>query len=390
MAAKAWIDEDGIHIPSYPEVLEDLQNEFRGIYGQDTYLEPDSQDGQLCAVFALRIYDCYTLAASVYNAYSPHTAQGVGLSSVVKVNGIRRDVASLSYVDLRLVGQAGTIITGGIAADEIGQRWFLPDSVTIPLTGEIEVTAWAETEGDRRAAPGEIKYIVTPVRGWQSVGNPAAARPGAPVENDARLRRRQAVSTMLPSSSIFDGTCGAVAQVPGVTRSRGYDNDTNDYDENGIPPHSICFVAEGGDTQAIGEVIAIKKGPGCGTYGNVPVLTYDLKGVPNIIQFYRPVIVDIAVHIRVRPLDGYLAVTGERILRNVFAYLQDMRIGDDLLISKLYTPINAAEPEQGKRTFDVLEINIGALGGTLAMANMPIAFNAAVACAMEDITIQEY
>jgi uncharacterized phage protein gp47/JayE len=390
MAVKAWIDEDGVHIPSYPEVLEDLKNEFRNIYGQDTYLEPDSQDGQLCAVFALRIYDCYTLAASVYNAYSPHTAQGVGLSSVVKVNGIRRQSSSYSHVALRLIGQAGTTITGGIVADEAGKRWLLPEAVAIPLSGEIKVTALAEQEGDVRAAPGEIIHIVTKVRGWQSVENPEAARPGAPVEHDALLRRRQAISTMLPSRSIFDGTAGAVAQVPGVSRSRGYENDTSRTDSNGIPPHSICFVVEGGDTQAIGEIIAIKKGPGCGTYGDVTVLTYDLKGVPSQIRFYRPTIVDVAVLIRIKPLDGYLAVTGERILWNVFAYLAELRIGDDLLLSKLYTPINAAEQEEGKRTFDVVEIRVGPRDGELAPQNMPIAFNAAVSCAMEDITLREY
>ena len=48
--ALATIDETGLHLPDYPTVLEDVKARFRGIYGDDLYLGPDSQDGQLCAV----------------------------------------------------------------------------------------------------------------------------------------------------------------------------------------------------------------------------------------------------------------------------------------------------------------------------------------------------
>ncbi len=392
MAVTAFIDEDGIHIPSYPEVLEDIRNEFRAIYGPDIYLEPDSQEGELCAVFSLRIYDCWTLAASVYNAYSPHTAQGVGLSSVVRVNGIRRQSASYSHVILRVIGQAGLTITNGIATDEAGQRWFLPEEVILPLEGEIEVTAWAEFEGEIRAAPGEVKNIATPVRGWHAVNNPGAARPGAPVETDAALRRRQAISTMLPSSSIFDGTCGAVAQIAGVSRSRGYENDTSVYDANGIPPHSISFVVEGGDTQEIGQIIAIKKGPGCGTHGDTAVQVYDVKGipVPGGIRFFRPVLMPLALVIRIRPLPGYLAATGAQIINNAYAYLNSHRIGDDVLLSKLYTPLNAADPDAEQRSFDVVEVLIGLKGGATLPANFAVPFNAAVFIEAADISLLEY
>jgi uncharacterized phage protein gp47/JayE len=390
MAISAYMDDTGIHVPSYPDVLEDLKNEFRAIYGPDVYLEPDSQEGALCAVFALRQYDCYTLAASVYNAYSPQTAQGVGLSSVVKTNGIRRHEADYSQIDLRIVGQAGTTITRGIASDEAEQRWLLPEVVVIPLAGEITVTAQAEDIGEIRAAPGEVNTIATPTRGWQAVTNPLAAVAGAPVETDAALRTRQRISTALPSRSIFDGTEGAVASLPGVTRSRGYENDTDVPDVNGIPPHSISFVVEGGDAQMIADTIAVKKGPGCGTYGSTLVNTADKWGTPSAIKFFRPAIVDVAVFVQIQPLQGYFAITGERIRQNIAAYINSLRIGDDILLSKLYSPINSAEPESGQRTFDVVSLAIGTAGGATAQANMDITFNEAAHCAVDDVTVQEY
>ena len=228
------------------------------------------------------------------------------------------------------------------------------------------------------------------MRGWQAVTNPQAALAGAPVETDARLRVRQSISTALPSSSIFDGTQGAVASLRGVSRSRGYENDTPVYDVNGIPPHSISFVVEGGDTQAIGDTIAVKKGPGCGTYGTTAVGTHDKHGTPCTISFFRPSIIDVAVEIRVKPLPGWLAGTGETIRQSVTEYLNALRIGDDILLSKLYTPINAAEPNPGQRTFDVVSLAIGQKGGAAVQANMDIPFNAAAFCLLEDVVVRDF
>ncbi len=80
---------------------------YRGIYGQDIYLGADSQDGQFMALLANAIHDCNGQTLSVYNAYSPSTAQGNGLSSVVKINGIRRKSATYSTCDFLCVGQVG-------------------------------------------------------------------------------------------------------------------------------------------------------------------------------------------------------------------------------------------------------------------------------------------
>ncbi len=206
----------------------------------------------------------------------------------------------------------------------------------------------------------------------------------------ARLRQRQKISTALPSLSILDGTKGALASLPGVTRSVVYENDTDLPDANGLPPHSISAVVEGGEAQAIADTLALKKGPGCGTHGDVAIITRDKHGSPAATRFFRPVIDDCGLFIRIRPLDGYLASTGWTVRRNVADYINGLPIGESVLLSKLFTPINAAEPDLARRTFDVLELRIGPKGGTLLAANMVVAFNHAAACSLDDVELQEY
>src|SRR5262245_35802631 len=113
------IDANGISAPLFTDVLVWLQEQYRSIYGSDVMLDADTQDGQWVAVVAQAIHDTNQTLVSTYNAYSPTFAQGAGLSSVVKINGIRRLSASYSMVDVLCVGQAGTDISGGVVGDNL-------------------------------------------------------------------------------------------------------------------------------------------------------------------------------------------------------------------------------------------------------------------------------
>lgn len=382
----AYIDASGYHYADYPTVLSYYKDQYRSIYGADIYLEPDSQDGQWLAIQAQAIYDCLALAGAVYNSFAPGTAIGVPLSRNVKINGIKRTVATYSVADVVIIGQVGTEIVDGQIEDINGNKWNLPASVVIPLTGTVTVTAVCAVKGSIRAASGSLTKIATPTRGWQSVSNPNDATAGEPVESDAELRAKQKVSTALPSLSVLDGTIGAVANVPGVTRYRGYDNDSNATDADGIPAHNISIVVEGGDVQAIGNAIAIKKTPGTPTYGDVSVNTYDRYGVINVIKFFRPVLPVIGVEITIDALQGYTTGYQDLIKAAVSDSINALAIGSDVLITKLYVPANLAGTQAGT-TFDITLIRIKKGAGAFGTVNLPIAFNEAAKCSPADITV---
>jgi len=380
------IDENGIFKPDYDDVLAYLAAEFRTIYGEDIYIDPDSQDGQMLAIFAAAIDDANAMAVQVYNAFSPSSARGVGLSSVVKINGIKRFVPSFSTVDLLITGQAGSTIVNGIAQDPAGAQWLLPASVTIPVDGDITVTATAKDAGALLAAPGTITTIGTPTRGWQTVTNPAEAVAGQPVELDATLRRRQTVSTALPSRTVFDGTIGAVASISGVTRWKGYENDTGVTDANGLPPHSISVVVLGGDATAIAQAIADKKGPGCATYGTTSVDITDEFGVTRAIKFYRPTTATIKVAVAVTAQAGFTTAIETAIKQAIVDWVNGLDIGEDVEFAEIYVPANL-NGDLARRTYKITGLTIAKNAGSPGSADLVVAFNEAPTATLTDITI---
>lgn len=389
----AQVTPAGISAPSYEDIVASLQASFRSIYGSDAYLESDSQDGQWIAVLAQAINDTNLTAIAVYNAFSPATAQGNGLASVVKINGLKKLEASKSTAPVLVVGQAGTTITNGVVADETGEKWDLPPSVTIPVGGQTTVTATAQNLGALTAEVGVINVISTPTRGWQSVTNTAAATPGAPVEGDATLRRRQALSTALPSKTVLDGIRGAVTNLAGVAACAVYENDTNVTNGIGLPANSVTVVVDGGDVQEVAQAIALKKTPGTGTYGTTEATVFDEMGVPSTIKFFERTLVTVTASITIKALPGYLSTTGEAVVSTVAAYIDDLGIGagNTAGAGKVFLwKVGAMAALMGsglEKTFEVQSVTLGRDGGALSAADVDIAFNEMPACAETDITL---
>lgn len=379
------VDETGIHAPPYADIFGNLQFLYRGIYGSDAYLEPDSQDGQWLAVLARAFSDANNMAIAVWNAFSPATARGVGLSSVVKINGLKRQDDSNSTVDIRCIGQAGATVMGGVVKDALGQQWKLR-SFIFPPGGDVIVSATATAAGALRAAPNTINQIVNPTRGWQSATNPSSANPGQPIEVDAQLRARQSVSTANDAVSPTEAVQGSLLALPGVTAAVPYENDTNATDANGLPPHSLAMVVAGGDAFAIAQVIQEKKTQGGATFGTTTEVVPDYAGVPRTINFFRPTIVTIQVEVTLTPLSGYTTSIGAQIQQAVADYVNSLKIGDDVILTRLYVPANLSNAAAGE-TFDVTLIRVGKNGGSLGTADIVVAFDEDATCVVTDVTV---
>lgn len=382
----ATVSAAGITAPAYADIYQSLQTSFQAIYGSDAYIDPDSQDGQLLAVFAQAISDCNDTSIDVWNKFGPATAVGVGLSSQVKINGISRGIATQGSVVLRVVGVVGSIIVDGIASDALNNQWVLPTPLVIPPAGQIDVTALAQVTGAVAGPIGTINQIVNPQLGWQSVTNPASASPGAPIETDAALRQRQTVSTALPSQTVLSGTTGAIAQLPGVTQVVVYENDTDSTNANGQTPHSIAAVVLGGVASDIAAAILAHKTPGAFTFGSTVVVVPDQYGIPYNIAFSVPTAVPLAIAITIKAYAGYTTAIGNQILASLVAYINGLGIGARSDIGRLYLPAQFYGGV-GSNTFDVNVLQQAIKPATPTAADITIAFNARATLALADITL---
>lgn len=381
------ITATGITAPTYPEILAELQSRFQAIYGTDIYIAADSQDGQFLAVLAQAIYDANQEMIAAYNSFNPTYAVGVGLSTLVKINGIARLVSSSSTAVGNVVGQAGTIIVNGSVKDDDGNIWDLPNPTNIPVGGLIAVTVTAQEQGDIQAATGTINTINTPTYGWQSFVSTSDAVPGNPVESDAELRLRQTSSTSLPALTPLGSMYGALANLAGVDRLALYENPTGAPDANGLPAHSICAVMDGGDTTEIAETIGQRKTPGAATYGTTTgTYTDPVTGIAYDIDFFALAPITIKVVITGTALTGYASTTATAIKEAVAAYISGLDIGQDVDYTRIWAPSYLNGSALGE-TYEITALTIAEGAGAPGVIDIPIAFNEAAVCLTTDVTV---
>lgn len=388
-----YIDKSGLHIPTYNDILDDMIEGMKKIYGSDIYLENDSADYQFLSILALKISDSYQAIQYAYNSRSPSTAVGAALDSVVKLNGIARKKAGYSACELVLSGIPFTEIKNGSVMDKTNVVWKLPPSVVIGSDGTVRTTATCSKPGAVSAEPGDITKIHTPTYGWKKVENKASAIPGNAIETDGELRQRQTISVSIPSQTMLDGTRGALRALSDINRVAVYENDTNlstadpNLNPHGFPPHSITCVVEGGDDHKIAETILYHKGIGCYTNGTTEIKVIDQNEYVNKIRFYRPDYIPIFVRVTLRKYTGYISSLESNVKLAIYNYLKSLEIGRDISISMLTGVVMACNPIISKPVFGIKEIKIGRESGQFQIADIDLSYKEVANPAYENIEV---
>ena len=334
-----YLDDTGLHVPTYLDIREYLLAGYRRIFGSDIYLGEDTQDYEMISLFAKALDDFSALAVDDYNARNPNYATATTLDLLLAINGIRRYPATYSTATLELTGSPETSLSAGmLARDQAGYSWRIPEAVTFDANGNATVSAVCTQAGAIAAVAGAISSIETPTTNWYTVTNPLAAVTGRNVETDAAVRARRAQSVALSASSTLDGIESALVNLDGVTHVTVRENNTNETDATtGLPAHSICALVQGGEDAEIGATVFRKKAPGIGTYGNTQIDYVDAYGNTNTVHFSRPQQTPVTVNVRLRAMSGW---DGDYMLANIRArlteYVGSVDIGDDLVVSMLW------------------------------------------------------
>lgn len=212
-----------------------------------------------------------------------------------------------------------------------------------------------------------ITSIQTPKTGWDAVTNPTAVVPGEDVETDEELRERFRQSKYIRATNILEALYSDLISLANVIEVQIYENDTDVVDSNGVPAHSFLPIILGGDPLEIAESIWENKPLGIRSYGNTTQTIYDSQGFPHEIGFERPNPVDIYIRMDLTTDSNYPQNGDDLIKSNLTS--TDFGIGDDVIYSRLYTPINSVPGHQ----VNSLEVSLD--GVTWNTNNISIPFN---------------
>ena len=354
------VTDEGFKRKRLDQIKLEKDDAVRGIFGPSIDLSAESPDGQINGSISESQSLLWEIAESSYNAFDPNKATKTTLSNLVQLNGISRFPATFSTTTLTLVGDAGTIIPqGSIVEEPVSKNQFSTDAeITIPIGGSITVEATALLSGVVIAAAGSISKIVTPITGWDSVTNLADAVEGSIEETDEALRTRRDTSFTLAAQNILDAMFAEVANVQGVISLIILENDTNSTDANGIPSHSFEVIVQGGDDTEIATAIYLNKPAGIGSFGSTTIVLKDSQGIDKFIKFQRPTEVSIYITINLTKFSDYPGNGDDLIKQAIVDYAEGrliqgrgFNVGDDVIYSELYTPINTIPGQQVNSLF---------------------------------------
>ena len=352
-------------------------------------LDPSTPDGLKLASDAEIFANLDELGQRAYNSKDPNKAKDVDLNIVSSLTGTIRSQGTPSNVELTLTGVAGTVILAGKLVESVvdGSQWSIDSNVTIGVGGTVSVTATCTINGATVASIGTITRIVDTVGGWQKVTNPTVATLGTNRQNDSSLRLERAKAVSRPGNAQVDNMLGEIFAVEGVRRAIVLENDTGVTDSNGLPEHSVAPIVDGGTNEDIAKAVFRKKNPGCklhaaGTSVTVPDVFDIYPSNARDITFSRPNYVDMIVSVTIQN-DGTLPNdTDERVKQAIIDYssgelvaaecgfnVLGFDIGEEVPVSRMYTPINQVIGVFGNSYITALTVN------TLTSGQVPIAFN---------------
>lgn len=366
-------------------------------------LDPSTPDGLKLAHDAEVFSALDETLQQAYNSKDPNKASGVDLDVIASLTGTSRSEGTASTVTgfvLSGVASPLTTVPAGTIFESVttGSRWTLDQQWTLDSSGQAVVDITCTEIGPIEADAGTITRIITTVPGLTSCNNPSPATPGTEIESDSSLRVKRATAVGRPGNNQIDSMLGEFYAVDGTRRVKVYENDTNSTDSNGLPPHSIAPIIDGGTDADVAMAIYTKKNPGvalyqAGTPVSVDVTSPTYPDNVKTIKFSRPKYVDMIITVTIKN-DGSLPSNTQDLIRDAFIEfaagglvpaefgfkVDGFDIGETVPYSTLYTPINKVIGQYGNSYVQTLTVN----GGT---TNVAIAFNELSRWTSSNITV---
>lgn len=222
----------------------------------------------------------------------------------ISINGIQYSYTSQSDDELEIIEGLGKIvnpdgymvtvnesnITLDISCEAVSRSGILVLSDNLTTASVTVLADFATIDYGKFIFPnGTVTVMITNISGFNEVENLIEPTYGRLQETDVELRHSYLSKSAIRSTRMIDSICSQlINNVPNVESATGYENDTDDTDEEGRPPHSVEIIVDGGDEAKIAAIILDKKAAGIQTYGEIAVNVATEYGDSVPINFNRP------------------------------------------------------------------------------------------------------
>lgn len=308
-------------------------------------LTPDSASGIVVSVVLPQDSSLYTISFSRSGAtkVASYTST-VGATKLAIINGLKASVDSSVpefVATVQLDGNLSLVPTDVFVATNFSTSLNL-GIVKVSKLGDVK----AQNTGPISQPVNTITQIQTSRLGWDSVTNPLAAVSGRLRETDEELRIRFRNTKFERAGNIVEAVYSALFSLDDVQQVYIDDNNTDVTNANGTPGHSFLVLVDGGTSVEIARAIWDNRGAGVASVGNTTVTITDKFGYQREIKFSRPTPVNIYIQLELTtdqnfPEDGY-----DQIREAIINYVDGLSIGQDVLYSRLYTPVNSVKGHQ--------------------------------------------
>ena len=146
-------------------------------------------------------------------------------------------------------------------------------------------------------------------------------------------------------------------------------------------------MVEGGEDQDVANAIFLRKGIGCGTYGNHTEQIIDDYGQTYDIKFSRVQYVDIDIEVNISRRSGYSASTPDEIAAAIVTYLEDFSIGTDLTTSIIWMVSQQVNADFRTPTFSITSVRAARHGQTKSTNDVVIGYDEVARGSLANIVV---
>ena len=380
MSDYQFITSRGVIIPDTSSLREQVENEFRDVFGQEIDLSPETPQGALVTMEVENRDAIVRNNAELANQINPDLAGGIFLDAIWALMGGQRRSATHSFLtNVEFTGVAQTLIPkGSLAETRAGDTFATTKVLIIGNDGVTKGDMRSVETGPVSCGAGELIRVASSVLGWETINNPTDAVLGRIAESDIRTRRRRRNTLAKNTVSVGEAITSALFDIEGVeslSYRENYTDTTKVIDGVSLVKHSIYVCVDGGANEEIAAALLRTKTVGAAYNGSETVaVTVPASGQLYQVKFDRPKEMTVFCRVTVRksPFDAQTLIPNavEKWADGETGSDNGLAVGRDLSPFEIVAAVNTVEPR-----LLVLKVELSIDGLTWTTAVIPVPIN---------------